>query len=68
MKKYQFVSWFPTWVGVGFAREDKPLLYLFDWYLWLGFWAIHKWHIMKPGDVEKHCKLRWGKKGTEIKL
>ena len=43
-KKYQFVSWFPEWVGFSFFRPIRALTLIYDWYLFLGFWEIRKWH------------------------
>jgi len=47
MKQYQFVRWFPEWVGFSFCRLDKKetdLAYIFEWFLAIGFWEIRKWN------------------------
>ena len=54
MKKYQFVNWFPEWKGSGFKRSVYGMTLIYDWYLWLGFWEIRKWHELKPGDIERY--------------
>jgi len=45
MKKYQFISWFPTWCG--FLRYAKPKPYsgtvlFYKWSIYLGFFEIRK--------------------------
>ena len=58
MKKYQFVNWFPDWKGFGFKRSVHGMTLIYDWYLWLGFWEIRKWHELKDGDIERYNKER----------
>jgi len=57
MKKYQFVNWFPEWQGFGFARATGAMALIFDWYIWLGFWEIRKWHELKEGDIDRYNEL-----------
>ena len=54
MKRYQFVSWFPLWQGFHFLRSFYGLTLIYDWYLFLGFWEIRKWHDLKDGDIERY--------------
>ena len=54
MKKYQFVNWFPEYQGFGFIRAMLGLGLIYDWYLYLGFWEIRKWHDLKDGDIERY--------------
>ena len=42
--KYQFVNWFPDWHGFSFKKSEHGLRYIYDWYLYLGYWEIRKWH------------------------
>jgi hypothetical protein len=51
MKRYQFVSWFPHWQGLGLRRYDPSkttLAYVYDWSLLLGFWTLRKWSTRLP--------------------
>lgn len=44
---YQFVSWFPDWVGFGFTRlnPDKTnMALIYQWYFYIGYWEIRKWN------------------------
>lgn len=46
MKGYQFVWWFPRWLGVWLLRYDPSktdMAYIYDWRLMLGFWEVRKW-------------------------
>ena len=52
MKKYQFVRWFPSYKGFGYKKAIGALALIFDWYIWLGFWEIRKWHHLKNGEAE----------------
>lgn len=42
--KYQFVSFYPKWLGIGFRKiKSKEGLYLiYDWFIWFGYWVIRK--------------------------
>lgn len=42
---YQLVRWFPEWQGFHFMRvsTDSDWQYIYEWYLWLGFWEVRKW-------------------------
>lgn len=43
---YQFVMWFPHFVGFGFKRtriKDSGMAMVYDWFFWLGFFEIRKW-------------------------
>ena len=53
-KKYQLVHWFPCWCGFGFVRAMHGIALIYDWFLWLGFWEVRKWHVLKEGDIERH--------------
>lgn len=59
MKRYQFVRWFPEYKGVSFKKATGSLSLIFDWYIWLGFWEIRKWHDLKNGEVEAYNKSWW---------
>ena len=53
MKTIQFVNWFPEWKGIGFhsiRNTDWDMRYIFDWFLWFGFWEIRKWHKLTGKD------------------
>jgi hypothetical protein len=45
---YQVINWFPKWAGwAQFKRLDPKqtdLALIYDWFLWIGFWEIRKWH------------------------
>ena len=54
-RRYQFVVWFPRWVGLKFVRLDPDktfMAYVFDWYLVLGFWEIRRWTDRKLPDAQ----------------
>lgn len=48
-KGYQFVRWFPRWLGVYFMRVplESDMSYIYQWYLVLGFWEVRKWSARK---------------------
>jgi len=52
MKTLQFVNWFPEWHGFAFllANKKSDLRYIYDWFLYLGFWEIRKWHKLTDKD------------------
>lgn len=54
MKTYQFVKWFPAWQGFDFIKSTWGLTLIYDWYLFLGFWEVRKWHDLKDGDIEAY--------------
>lgn len=56
MKRYQFINWFPKWQGFHFRKAVYGLALLYDWYLWLGFWEIRRWHNSRKGDIEAYNK------------
>ena len=41
--KYQLVTWFPKF-KIGFEKSTNRLSVVYDWYLYLGFWELRKWH------------------------
>ncbi len=54
MKRYQFVNWFPSWHGFHFYRPLFGMHLLYDWYLYLGWCEIRKWHKLKAGEMEAY--------------
>lgn len=51
--KFQIV-WWHKWQGFHFRRAMFGLALIYDWYIWLGFLEIRKWHNMKPGEIERY--------------
>lgn len=50
---YQFVTWFPEWVGLGLTRHDPAVTdwaYVYAWHLRLGFWELRRWSALRPPD------------------
>jgi hypothetical protein len=44
IKRYQFISWFPSWQWVAFIRfKHTGLALIYEWSLMLGFWEVRKW-------------------------
>jgi len=44
-QKYQLISWFPSWRGIGFINYGVSLHLVYEWAFNLGFWEIRKWKI-----------------------
>ena len=42
-KKYQFVNWFPEWIGFEIRKPKFGMSIIYDWYFLLGFWEIRRW-------------------------
>lgn len=51
-QKYQFINRFPDWQGFHFRKAVYGLALIYDWYLWIGFFEIRRWHNLKDGDIE----------------
>ena len=49
--KYQFVNWFPYWVGFGFKRWIGSMIYIYAWSLTLGFFEIRKWQTKSIKEI-----------------
>ena len=52
MRQYQFVTWFPRWVGLGFTRLDsahESWGFIYRWGLRLGFWELRRWAKLPRG-------------------
>jgi len=55
--KYQLINWFPEWQGIGFIKSTYGLALIYDWYLYLGYLEVRKWHDLKNSDIEKYNKI-----------
>lgn len=42
MKNFQFVSWYPEWIGLGKRRFFGYLARIYKWSICLGFWEIRR--------------------------
>ena len=49
MLAYQ-ICWYREWQGLHFKRSVHGLKVVYDWYLWLGFIEIRKWHHVTEED------------------
>jgi len=54
LDKYQFVKWFPIWVGFKFRSYPGAMSLIYDWYWCFSFWEIRKWHNLKNGEIETY--------------
>ncbi len=54
-KRLQYI-WHKDWQGIHFRKAAHGLSLTYDWYLWCGFLEIRKWHVLKPGDIERYDK------------
>ena len=55
MKRYQFVNWFPEWLGFYYFRwhqENSDMAYIYDWGIGFAFWEIRKWHKLEEGELD----------------
>ncbi len=58
--KYQFVNWFPEFVGFGFVRlniSSSNLALIYDWSFRFGFCKLRKWHKITSEDLQKSSKI-----------
>jgi hypothetical protein len=56
--KYQWVNWWPEWVGFHFIKSVFAMKLIYDWYLFLGFWELRKWHDFKEEDLAEYQEER----------
>lgn len=42
--KFQFVNWFPRWMGFGWKKTGWAYSLIYDWYFWFLWFEIRKWH------------------------
>lgn len=40
---FQFVTWFPQWVGFSLNHPTLGMSRIYEWCLALGFWEVRKW-------------------------
>lgn len=50
------IIWHKAWQGIHFRKAAYELSLVYDWYLWLGFLELRKWHVLKQGDIERYNK------------
>ena len=53
MKQYQFIKWFPEWVGFGIYvwQTNCGIYMIYEWCLYLGWFEVRKW--VRPQDMER---------------
>lgn len=59
---YQLVRWFPEWQGFHFIRQgtNSDWCYIYEWYLYLGFWELRKWSTLVPGKNKDNVRVPSG--------
>ena len=52
-KHFQFLYHY-AWVGFHFIKSKDGLSLIYNWYLFLGYWELRRWHDLKAGEIETY--------------
>jgi len=58
-KKYQFINRFPHWRGLGIYRPDSFLKFIYEWFLFLGWFEVRKWRDDINGKMRDYYKVKY---------
>lgn len=53
------ILWSWEWQGIHFRRAVHSMKMVYDWYLWIGFFEIRKYHTIIEEDYTSG-RVRWG--------
>jgi hypothetical protein len=63
LKKFQYILW-PKWKGISFTVSRGSLSFIYDWFLYLGYFEIRKWRkTITQQEIDDYWQQKEGGAG-----